>query len=313
MRLVAHSKLVSESSGLIMNRTFFHLATVLLWLALPVVALQYRQSWHQLPARMAVHFNAANQANGWMTREQSLDFNLSMIAIALAVSTIVLVAASWRSVVSFGWVLLGFFAVLIGFLLSVNQAVINYNANGAPIHPGRVVLVLAVAVAGLITAYLLLHWQAPLPEGETLTIETHAGRPWSLVILIAILSPIIAMVFAPGAVRIPMLLVLAVGIFAFAMAWAGFQYRFMQHGLDIRMLGLRLRSIPRSAVVSYAIEPWSFIRGYGIRGIGTTRAYVWCNKVVHIKTSNGDIYLGHNDPARIVLDLDQMMGAATRR
>ncbi|MFZ3340447.1 MAG: DUF1648 domain-containing protein [Terriglobales bacterium] len=294
-----------------MNQKLFHLATALLWLALPIVALQYRHSWDQLPARMAVHFNAANQANGWMTREQSLDFNLSMIAIALVISTIVLVAASWRSVASFGWVLLGFFAVLIGFLLSVNQAVINYNANGAPIHPVVLMLIMAVAVAALILAYLLLHRQAPLPDGKTLTIETHAGRAWSLVILIAMTGPIIAMVFAAGAVRIPMLLLLAVGIFAFAMAWAGFQYRFMQHGLDIRMLGLRLRSIPRSAILSYAIEPWSFIRGYGIRGIGTTRAYVWCNKVVHIKTSNGDIYLGHNDPARVVRDLDQMMGLAT--
>ena len=67
-----------------------------------------------------------------------------------------------------------------------------------------------------------------------------------------------------------------------------------------------------SAIVSYAIEPWAFIRGYGIRGIGSTRAYVWCNKVVHIKTTNGDVYLGHNDPARIVRDLDRMMGVATK-
>jgi hypothetical protein len=293
-----------------MNQRVFQFATVLLWLALPIVALQYRQAWDRLPTRMAVHFNAANQANGWMTRAQSLDLNLSMIAIALIVSTIVLVAASWRSVASFAWVLLGFFAVLFGFLLSVNQAVIEYNMNGTPIHIERVVLVLAIAIAALITAYLLLHRQAPLPAGETLTIETHAGRAWSVVIVAALIGPVIAMAFTPGAIRVPLVLVSAVGIFAFAMAWAGFQYRFMQHGLDIRMLGLRLRSIPRSAIVSYAIEPWAFIRGYGIRGVGNSRAYVWCNKVVHIRTTNGDVFLGHNDPARIVRDLDRMMGTA---
>jgi len=294
-----------------MNRKVFQLATVLLWLALPIVALQYRQAWDHLPVRMAVHFNAANQANGWMTRAQSLDFNLSMIAVALVVSTIVLIAASWRSVASFAWVLLAFFAVLIGFLLSVNQAVIHYNVDGTPIHPERVVLILAIAVGALIAAYLLLHRQAPLPDGETLSIETHAGRAWSVVILVAMIGPVVAMAFTPGAVRIPLVLVSTVGIFAFTMAWAGFEYRFMQHGLDIRMLGLRLRSIPRSAIVSYAIEPWAFIRGYGIRGIGTSRAYVWCNKVVHIKTTNGEVYLGHNDPARIIRDLDRMMGVAT--
>lgn len=295
-----------------MNRRVFHFATVLLWLALPIVALQYHEAWDRLPGRMAVHFNAASQANGWMTREKSLNFNLWMIAIALVVSTIVLTVASWRSVAGFSWVLLGFFVVLIGFLLSVNQAVIDYNRYGTPIHPERVVIVLAVVVAALIATYLFSHRQMPLPGGETLTVETHTSRPWSALILIAMIGPIVAMALAPGAVRIPLLLVETIGIFAFAMAWGGFEYRFQQHGLEIRMLGFRLRSIPRSAIVSYAIEPWAFIRGYGIRGIGNTRAYVWCNKVVHIKTTNGEVYLGHNDPARIVRDLDQMMGVVTR-
>jgi len=294
-----------------MNRRVFHFVTVLLWLALPVVALQYHEAWDRLPARMAVHFNAANQANGWMTREQSLNFSLWMMVIALAVSTIILVLASWRSVAGFNWVFLGFFVVLLGFLLSANQAVINYNLSGTPIRPERMVIVVALAVATLIVAYLFSHRHAPLPRGETLAIETHASRLWSAVILIAMLGPIIAIALAPGAVRIPLLLGATIGVFAFAMAWGGFQYRFLQHGLEIRMLGMRLRSIPRSAIVSYAIEPWAFIRGYGIRGIGNSRAYVWCNKVVHIKTSNGEVYLGHDDPARVVRDLDRMMGLVT--
>ena len=229
-----------------MNRRVFHFATVLLWLALPIVALQYHEAWDRLPGRMAVHFNAANQANGWMTREQSLNFNLWMIAIALVVSTIVLTAASWRSVAGFRWVLLGFFVVLLGFLLSVNQAVIDYNRYGTPIHPERVVVVLAVVVAALIATYLFSHRQMALPGGETLTVETHASRPWSALILIAMIGPIVAMALAPGAVRIPLLLVGTIGIFAFAMAWGGFQYRFLQHGVEIRMLGFRLRSIPRN-------------------------------------------------------------------
>ena len=52
------------------------------------------------------------------------------------------------------------------------------------------------------------------------------------------------------------------------MAWSGFQYRFLRDGVEIRMLGFRLRSIPKQSIVSYSIEPWAFIRGYGIRGIG---------------------------------------------
>jgi len=294
-----------------MNRRLFHLAIVLFWLALPIVALQYRAAWNGLPAQMAVHFNGADQPNGWMTREQSLDFNLTMIAIALLVSTVILLAASWRSVAGFSWVALGFFAVLNAFLLSINQAVINFNLHGTPIHPERTIAVLAIALIVMIVAYLFSHRHAPLPDGTTLTVETHASRQWSFVIFVAMIGPIFATTLAPGAVRFPLVLVASIGIFAFAMAWVGFQYRFMQHGLEIRMLGLRLRSIPRSAIVSYGIEPWAFIRGYGIRGIGSTRAYVWCNQVVHIRTSNGDVYLGHNDPARIIRDLDQMMEAVS--
>ena len=293
-----------------MNRRVFQFAIVLLWLALPLVALQYRQAWDHLPARMATHFNAANQANGWMSREESLTFSLWMLAIALTVSTVFLVAVAWRKVESFSWALLGFFALGIGFFMSVNQAILNYNLNGTPIHPERMLVVIALAVVVLIATYLASHRQAPLPTGETLAVETHASRIWCVVILIALLAPALSVALIPS--RTPHFalgLVAVVGLGALAMAWSGFQYRFLRHGIEIRMLGFRLRSIPRSAIVSYSIEPWAFVRGYGIRGIGSTRAYVWCNKVVHIKTSNGEVYLGHTDPERIVRDLDQVMAA----
>jgi hypothetical protein len=96
------------------------------------------------------------------------------------------------------------------------------------------------------------------------------------------------------------------------MVLSGFQYRFLLDGVEIRTLGIRLRSIPKQSILSYSIEPWALARGYGIRGIGSTRAYVWGNKVVHIKTTNGEVFLGHHDPERIIRDLDQMTGFVTR-
>ncbi|MFZ0800441.1 MAG: hypothetical protein WCA13_12265 [Terriglobales bacterium] len=150
-------------------------------------------------------------------------------------------------------------------------------------------------------------------QSDLLAEETHSGRTWSLPILLAMIGPMIALTLArSAAVLWPMILVGVVGLGACAMAWSGFQYRFLRHEVEIRMLGFRLRSIPKQLIVSYSIEPWAFIRGYGIRGIGSTRAYVWCNKVVHIRTSNGEIYLGHSDPERIVRDLDMVTGVLTR-
>jgi hypothetical protein len=150
-------------------------------------------------------------------------------------------------------------------------------------------------------------------QNDLLVEETHSGRAWVPIILLAMIGPAIALMLAGTASALwPAILVALAGIGACAMAWSGFQYRFLRDGVEIRMLGLRLRSIPKQSIVSYSIEPWAFIRGYGIRGIGSTRAYVWCNKVVHIETSNGNIFLGHSDPPRIVRDLDRVTGVLKR-
>jgi hypothetical protein len=151
-------------------------------------------------------------------------------------------------------------------------------------------------------------------QNDLLAEETHSGREWSLIILLALLGPMIGAALVPSTVgRWAVALVGVVAIGTFAMSWSGFQYRFLRHGVEIRMLGFRLRSIPKQSIVSYSIEPWAFIRGYGIRGIGNSRAYVWCNQVVHIKTSNGEIFLGHSDPQRIVRDLDMVTGGLELR
>jgi len=146
-------------------------------------------------------------------------------------------------------------------------------------------------------------------QGDVLAEETHSGRAWSLIILLALIGPMIGVALVPStAGRWALALVAVLTIGTFAMTWSGFQYRFLRHGVEIRTLGFRLRSIPKQSILSYSIETWAFVRGYGIRGIGKSRAYVWCNKVVHIKTSNGEIFLGHNDPERIVRDLNMVTG-----
>jgi hypothetical protein len=150
-------------------------------------------------------------------------------------------------------------------------------------------------------------------QSDVLAEETHSGRTASALILLALLGPLVAVTLAPrGAPMLPLILVGFVGVFAWAMAWSGFQYRFRREGVEIRMLGFSLRTIPRDQILSYSIEPWSLIRGYGIRGIGRTRAYVWCNRVVHIRTQGGEIYLGHENPEQIVRDLDLVTGYVTR-
>jgi hypothetical protein len=150
-------------------------------------------------------------------------------------------------------------------------------------------------------------------QGNVLAEETHSGRLVGLLVLLALMGPITAVGLAPGKPPlVPLVLVGVVGIFVLAMAWGGFQYQFRPDGVEIRMLGFSLRTILRGDILSYSIEPWSLMRGYGIRGIGSTRAYVWCDRVVHIRTATGEIYLGHDNPERIVRDLDMVTGFVRR-
>ncbi len=150
-------------------------------------------------------------------------------------------------------------------------------------------------------------------QGDLLAEETHSGRIWSLLILPALVVPSISVAFYPTTpARYALVVVAVIGFGALAMMVSGFQYRFLRHGVEVRTLGFTLRTIPKQAIVSYSIESWGLPRGYGIRGIGNSRAYVWGNKVVHIKTTNGDIYLGHSDPEKIVRDLNQVTGFVTR-
>src|SRR5436305_5666107 len=110
-----------------MNRRTFQFAISLLWLALPVVGLQYWRVWDELPARMATHFNATGQPNGWMSRAGSLEFGLGITAFLLVVFTIILVTMSLRQVEKFAWAFFLFCAVVMGIVVAGNQKVIAYN------------------------------------------------------------------------------------------------------------------------------------------------------------------------------------------
>jgi hypothetical protein len=292
-----------------MNRRPFQFAIALLWLALPLVAYQYGRVWDQLPARMATHFSATGQPNGWMSREVSVEFGVGIMAFLLLVFTPILWVISRRGVDKFAWAFLGFCVVVVGFVAAINQRVIAYNLQGTPIHVEPLLIVIPAAIVILSAFYLGTKRGDPLPTSEVLAQETHAGRAWVAVFLPGALGPLLAARLVPiTAVRISMTLVAIILFGALAMAWSGFRYRFLRHGVEVSTLGYRLRSIPKQQILSYAAEPWGPFGGYGIRGVGDKRAFVWGNKVVHIKTTNGEVYLGHNDPDRIMRDLDLVTG-----
>ena len=135
--------------------------------------------------------------------------------------------------------------------------------------------------------------------------EIHASSLWTFVFAIftAIELGVIAVIPLPGlrmVMALPALLLLGVT----ALAWSGFHYRFTSQGVEISTLGFRLRSIPLQNIKAYAIAPWNPLGGYGVRGIGEKRAYVWGNTGVRIMLTDGEVFLGHAEPEKIMNDLN---------
>jgi len=289
-----------------MNRTWWKIGVVLPWLGLPLIALRYWQVWDRLPVRMATHFNAANQPNGWMTREGSFYFIFGLYLCLVTLFTVIItVIHKVHAPDAAAWSVLGLFYVILGVLYYGNESVLAYNLTGAPIRLLPIVAPVLVAILVVVLITLTSKRGQSLPTGSILAEEVHAGRPFALIFLLPALIEL-AVIFVIPNTGLRLLLggVVIVLFLAGAAAWNGFTYLFTSAGVEIRTLGFRLRSIPTEQIREYAADRWSMMGGYGIRGLGERRAYVWGNRGVRIKTSDGEIFLGHSNPDRIVHDLD---------
>lgn len=71
-----------------MNAKTQRMLTLLPWLSLPIVAAAHLLLWDRIPERLAVHFDLSGTPTGWMTRGQSLAFDLALLLFILVVSTL---------------------------------------------------------------------------------------------------------------------------------------------------------------------------------------------------------------------------------
>jgi hypothetical protein len=135
--------------------------------------------------------------------------------------------------------------------------------------------------------------------------EQHGSVIWAMVMIVPACGMLLFAGNVPLAgVRLTLIVSAVILFAAAAMAWAGFRYSFSPTGIEIRTLGFRVRSISAADIRSYAVDRWKVIGGYGIRGLGNRRAYVWGNNGVRVKTTQGEVFLGHSEPEKIIRDLD---------
>jgi len=290
-----------------MDSKLYRAMTAMLWLALPLTGLQYWSVWDRLPDRMATHFAASGQPNGWMSRESWLIFSIGLTVFLLLAFTWGLTRIRKPDVLA--WSLLAMLYVVSGVLFSVNAAVLNFNLYGGPLNVVPAIVVVFSAAFVVMAVALVTKRGAELPRhAEVVEVEeVHSSPLWALVfaVLTAVELGVIAVMPLQGLrllLALPAFLLLGVT----ALAWGGFHYRFTAHGLEISTLGFRLRSILLQNIKAYAVAPWNPLGGYGIRGIGERRAYVWGNRGVRIMLSDGEVFLGHREPERIMNDLNSI-------
>jgi uncharacterized membrane protein len=109
------------------TRTTPRLLLLLPWLSLPLVAAVYLLLWDRIPERLAVHFDLSGTPTDWMTRGQSLVFDLAILLFILIVSTLKLRSQSQRE--QHSGLLIQNASVL--FVVLIFLGLLKYNITGS--------------------------------------------------------------------------------------------------------------------------------------------------------------------------------------
>ena len=291
-----------------MMRSTYKILAALVWLAPAAIGVRYWQVWELLPLRLATHFNAQGRANGWMNRETSLYYGVGFVALTAAILFVVLMLVEKKySLSRLSWTLLVFFHSEIWTIVYLQFGLLEYNLTGSKLKLGPLPIVTAIGVVIVIAVAMTEQRGAALSRTDVLAEEVHAGKAWGAAFLVALIPSVLLAVTIPNPVTRAVSACLGVMLLlAFALSWDGFRYYFTRHGIEIRALGFRLKSIPLIQIRDYEIQSWNPLRGFGIRGMGNCKAYVWGKTGVRVDLYDGQVFLGHSDPQRIVHDLNAM-------
>jgi len=116
-----------------MMRQVYKPLLIVMWLALVSSALNYWRAWDQLPARMAVHFDANWQPNGYTSKEAAVELGLGIMAVVLVLFTVAgLIAHALKPAAA--WPMLVVFYVVLAVTWYGNYSIIKFNLNAQQVH-----------------------------------------------------------------------------------------------------------------------------------------------------------------------------------
>ena len=134
------------------NRVWHKPAVLLMWLALPTAAWLYWRVWDQLPARMAVHFDANWQPNGYTSREGAVQLGLAILVVMLVLFTIATLIIDVLKPAAF-WPALVISYVVLGFCWYGNYSIVDFNVRTQQVHSG---------LKKSTSQFLVATWRLPL-------------------------------------------------------------------------------------------------------------------------------------------------------
>jgi hypothetical protein len=271
------------------------------WLALAIMFVDVAANYAQLPPRIASHFNAAGVANGWAPKEQFFTVILPIGAVFLALFTFL--TSRFPQISGLGWLVMVVEYWGAGVLVGLTHATLRYNLGQASTLDFPFVtwtlIMLGALVIGEIGRIRVVGQQAVQRQGDVIAEYRHSGNGVA-VILAGLGAAAVGLPTALGATGLALTIPAVVGVLMVACAvWAysGFVYRVSTSGVEIRMLGMSIRFIAAADIQSVQAQqcnPLTDFGGWGIRGIGEMRAYIWGgHRCVQIRTDRGErIYLG---------------------
>jgi len=109
-----------------MIRDWYKTLILLMWVALPINALNYWRAWDQLPERMAVHFDANWRPNGYTSKPGAVELGLGIMAAMLVIFTIAALA-SHAMKPSSSWPVLIISYGVLGIMWYGNSSIIQFN------------------------------------------------------------------------------------------------------------------------------------------------------------------------------------------
>jgi uncharacterized membrane protein len=116
-----------------MMRLGYKSLLLLMWLALVTSALHYWRAWDQLPDRMAVHFDANWQPNGYTSKAASVELGLGIMAVMLVLFSVAgLIAHALRPGVA--WPILVVFYLVLAVIWYGDYPVVKFNLNAQQVH-----------------------------------------------------------------------------------------------------------------------------------------------------------------------------------